>query len=160
ATLEVRSQGIDHAQVRVEIAKGEENLLLALVAIGEIARATEAPESPELGLLASSLDELSQAYGALGPNEDPLGLPQGYVEFLYDPQMMSPDRATNFQFVLASHMQELSAALADEHDAESSVRAVDGSVAAMTSALRSLALDTSARLRGICGSSVTAPAEP
>jgi hypothetical protein len=150
----------DPAALQQALSRDAVNLLVALVALGTIEQAQDAPATPELGLFAESLTALSRRFGELQDTIDPFGLPLGYVEFLYDPLMAGPDRSTNFQQVLAAHSIDLAAAENDEAAAEAAVRTYDSDVDALAQELDNLALDTDARLVDLCGPAPGAPAEP
>jgi hypothetical protein len=139
--IRVRSTGIDPLTLQGEVAREAVNLLLALVALGTIEKAQAAPPSPELGLFAEAVTALARRYLALREPQDPLGLPPGYVEFLYDPRM--PARgSTNYQQVLAAHLPELEVAELDEQSAETALRNYEQSISALTDELREIDLQT------------------
>lgn len=135
--------GLDPLSLQAQVSREALNPLLALVALGTMAQA--APPSPELGLFAEALTSLSRRYLDLREPQDPLGLPPGYVEFLYDPRM--PQRgSTNFQQVLAAHLPALEVAEADEAAAEAATRTYEQSISALTDELREIDLQAQTRL--------------
>ena len=150
-TIKLRNLGTDPQTLQQELADQAINLLVASATIAELARAEQAPEQAELGMLGDAMTGLTRAYTALGQSNDPFGFPPGYVEFLYDAAAAGGDRTTNFQFVLAAHMTDLNAALRDEAAAINAVKTVESNVANIQTSLREIGIQTNDQLIQICG---------
>ena len=160
ALIEVRTRGADITVVRERLHGDAMRLLVALVALSTIELAQEAPSSPELGLFAEALTELGRRSLELSDGVDPLGIPRGFVEFLYDPSMAGPDRATNFQQVLRAHEREVADAVVSEERAAGAVRDFDARVEAIVRAVSDAGRQIDGRLIQICGADLSDPSAP
>jgi hypothetical protein len=150
-TIKLRNLGTDPQVLQQELGDQAINLLIGSATIAELERAEQAPQRAELGMLGDAMTGLTREYVALAQGGDPFGFPPGYVEFLYDPAAAGGDRTTNFQFVLAAHATDLSAAVRDEAEAVNAVNTVQSNVANIQTSLRELAVQTASQLVTVCG---------
>ncbi len=158
--IESRRRSSEREALRAQLHADALRLLVGLVALSVVEQAQDAPPTPELGLFAEALTELGQRSLELSEPVDPLGIPEGFVEFLYDPLMAGPDRATNFQQVFVAHQPELAAAAAAEEEARVAVRQYDADLDALGTQLEAIDRQIASRLIQICGADPVDPASP
>ncbi|MDX2087900.1 MAG: hypothetical protein SFX73_08625 [Kofleriaceae bacterium] len=147
-SLRIRTRPAERPEARDELHAQALDLLLGLVALSTIERAEEAPASPELGLFAEALTELGRRSLQAGERIDPLGLPAGFVPFVYEPSAMG---ANNYDQVSALFMPIIATAVAEESAATGAVRAFESSEDSLRRELESVADQIGRRQADICG---------
>lgn len=151
ADLRARRQAVDTDTLRIELGQDALQLQLLLATLATIEELQRAPETPEIGLFAESLTRISNRFLQLD-QEQPFGIPEGFVEFLFDPA--NPiGGGTNFEQVLAARRPIVTTAITAEETAESSVRIFDERVEALEDELLLLRQEANGTLRALCGAS-------
>lgn len=159
ASIRLRSQPGSRAEVRREVHTDALDLLLTLVALSAIESAQLAPPSPELGLFADALTALGQRSSQAQPSVNPLGLPDEFVPFVFNPARVG-SAPTNFEQVLADTAADVSAAVAAETAARAAAREYELAVSMLEHELEQVADRTRAEQIDICGARGGTPAEP
>jgi hypothetical protein len=146
-SLRIRVRPATRPDTREELHAQALDLLLGLVALSTIERAEEAPASPELGLFAEALTDLGRRSLQAGERIDPLGLPAGFVPFVYEPTSMS----SNYEQVSALFAPIIATAVTDEMVADSAVRAFEVNEEQLRRELDAVADQAASRQADICG---------
>lgn len=158
ADLRARRQAVDTDALRAELGQDALQLQVLLATLSTVEEEQRAPESPEIGLFAESLTRISNRFLQLD-EEQPFGIPEGFVEFLFDPASPAAG-STNFEQVLAARRPLVTTAIAAEETAEASVRAFDDRIEALEEELLALRQDLQGTLRALCGASPSDPTAP
>lgn len=142
----------DRASVQNQAGRDALNLLLGLVAVSEIehgVKGTQAtPSYPELALFDEALSQLNQRFVAISHADTPFGLPDGYVEFIYDD---ANPATTNYGQVLAAHQGDIANGVALEDAARTAIITYETNVSGVSDALAGVIRQYNTRLVEICG---------
>lgn len=133
-------------------------LLVTLVTLSAIEVEQSAPALPEVESFADAMTRMGRRALEATEPADVLGLPSGYIPFIYDPSMAGPERSTNFLQVLANHQSEVDDAVASEQAARAAVRDYDQTIEQLE--LASLVDTANRRLLALCGADAADPALP
>jgi len=156
-TLKVRSGASTAEALREDIAKSGIANLSVLVALSVIAESEQAPVLPELSLLSSSVSKTGQLFLETHADAPILGVPRGFVPFIYDPQRQGP---TNFDQNLDEAEVAIGASVAADQVAANATRDFDQQVNSLVTEINNLNSSHRSRLVSICGVDPNNPSMP
>ncbi|MFO0696860.1 MAG: hypothetical protein U0230_25030 [Polyangiales bacterium] len=151
-TIQVRSTSTSRDAVRDALSQETVNLLVSLIALGRVQQLQGASSTAEVAALDGLLTSLGNRFVELSTVVDPLGVPEGFVEFQYDCSQRTNCPQSNYAHVLESAQVLLSDAVATEGTADSAIRTYDESLSSLQSQLTSIHASTIAEISRTCGS--------
>ncbi len=135
-------------------------ILMGMMVLDRMADAQSAPNRPEFQIMQRGFEGMAFRLVNMAEGSDPMGLPPGFVEFLYDPLMAGPGGATNFQQVLAARQAAIDASALAETDAIAASRDYDNQVTALQTELEDIAREADLQAAELCGSVSGDPTQP